>query len=85
MELLLTRVFKWAKAVCMFLKGASDLYSTGRFPAEHRIENGGVSHIEAEYPPAQITVFGFGFSWLTWFFLVSGTTMLLMKKCCYPI
>jgi len=50
------------------------------YPGEARLSDARVSSIEVEYPPAEISVFGFGVHWLVWFCAVSLVAMLVFRK-----
>jgi hypothetical protein len=49
-------------------------------PDEKKIPSGQVEWIEIRYPEASLPILGIEWNWLVWFFAVSMTAALLLKK-----
>jgi hypothetical protein len=49
-------------------------------PAESRLSPSGVDWIEVRYPHSSVSWLGLDFSWIVWFLVFSGLTVLLLKR-----
>lgn len=50
------------------------------YPGESRLPDAALTSIAVDYPPAEISVFGFGVHWLVWFSVVTLVTMLVFPR-----